>query len=169
MQGVGVGGGSLHYFNVNLRAPARVLDRWPAPLGRAQLDPYYALVEGHLESRPLTAPALRVLPPRTEAFVAAARASGAEPRLAPIAVYTGPDRVNRAGVPQSACVYCGNCMLGCHVHAKTRSTSPTSPRLSGSTAPRSTRCTRSTACAPRPTAAAITSTSGCSPPIALRP
>ena len=59
-----------------------------------------------------------MLPPRTEAFVAAARASGAEPRLAPIAVYTGPDRVNRAGVPQSACVYCGNCMLGCHVHAK---------------------------------------------------
>jgi cholesterol oxidase len=118
MQGVGVGGGSLHYFNVNLRAPARVLDRWPAPLSRAQLDPYYALVEDHLDSRPLTPPALRVMPPRTAAFVAAARASGAEPRLAPIAVYTGPDRVNRAGVPQSACVYCGNCMLGCHVHAK---------------------------------------------------
>jgi cholesterol oxidase len=118
IQGVGVGGGSLHYFNVNLRAPARVLDRWPAPLGRSRLDPYYALVEDHLESRPLTPPALRVLPPRTDAFVAAARATGGAPQLVPIAVYTGPDRTNAAGVPQSACTYCGNCMLGCHVHAK---------------------------------------------------
>jgi cholesterol oxidase len=118
LQGVGVGGGSLHYFNVGLRAPARVLDRWPAPLGRAPLDPYYELVEGHLETRPLTAPAARVLPPRTEAFLAAARTSGGDPRLVPINVYTGPDRTNRSGVPQSACVYCGNCMLGCHVHAK---------------------------------------------------
>jgi cholesterol oxidase len=36
-----------------------------------------------------------------------------------IAVYTGPERHNpHGGVPQSACVYCGNCGLGCHVHAK---------------------------------------------------
>jgi len=118
IQGVGVGGGSLHYFNVNLRAPARVLDRWPAPLTRAQLDPYYALAEDNLESRALSPPALRVLPPRTAAFLSAAQASGGKPQLTPIAVYTGPDRTNRGGVAQSACVYCGNCMLGCHVHAK---------------------------------------------------
>jgi cholesterol oxidase len=118
IQGVGVGGGSLHYFNVNLRAPARVVDRWPAPLTRAQLDPYYALAEANLESRALAPPALRVLPPRTQAFMSAAQASGGKPLLAPIAVYTGPDRTNAGGVAQSACVYCGNCMLGCHVHAK---------------------------------------------------
>lgn len=118
IQGVGVGGGSLHYFNVNLRAPARVVDRWPAPLTRAQLDPYYELAEDNLESRALAPPSLRVLPPRTAAFMAAAQASGGKPQLTPIAVYTGPDRTNRGGVAQSACVYCGNCMLGCHVHAK---------------------------------------------------
>jgi cholesterol oxidase len=118
IQGVGVGGGSLHYFNVNLPAPARVLDRWPKPLGRACLDRYYGLVLERLDSRPFSPPAGRLLPPRTEAFLAAARAADARPVLAEIAVYSGPDRLNASGVAQSACTYCGNCMLGCHVQAK---------------------------------------------------
>ena len=118
IQGVGVGGGSLHYFNVNLPAPARVLDRWPKPLGRACLDRYYGLVLERLDSRPFSPPAGRRLPPRTEAFLAAARAADARPVLAEIAVYSGPDRLNASGVAQSACTYCGNCMLGCHVQAK---------------------------------------------------
>jgi len=119
LQGVGVGGGSLHYFNVGLRAPARVFGRWPKPLGRDRLDPYYDLVAERLDSKPLAPPAGRELPPRTQAFVAAARAAnGHEPALVPIAVHTGADRTNWAGVAQSGCVYCGNCMLGCHVQAK---------------------------------------------------
>ena len=119
LQGVGVGGGSLHYFNVNLPAPARVLDRWPKPLGRATLDVYYDRARARLDSRPLSPPAGRALPLRTVAFQAAVRAAGVgEPSLADIAVYTGADRKNWAGVSQSACVYCGNCMLGCHVNAK---------------------------------------------------
>jgi cholesterol oxidase len=119
LQGVGVGGGSLHYFNVNLPAPARVLDRWPRPLSRSTLEPYYDRARERLDSRPLSPPAGRTLPPRTQAFQRAVRAAGlGEPVLTDIAVYTGPDRQNWAGVAQSACVYCGNCMLGCHVHAK---------------------------------------------------
>jgi cholesterol oxidase len=35
-----------------------------------------------------------------------------------ICVYTGPEKINRQGIVQDGCVYCGNCMLGCHVHAK---------------------------------------------------
>src|SRR5262249_38675729 len=31
---------------------------------------------------------------------------------------TGPEKPNRHGIVQDGCVYCGNCMLGCHVHAK---------------------------------------------------
>lgn len=118
IQGVGVGGGSLHYFNVNLRAPARVLDRWPKPLGRVCLDRYYGLALERLGSQPLTPPAGRSLPPRTQAFLAAARALDAAPELAPIAVHSGPDRLNESGIAQSACTYCGNCLLGCHVQAK---------------------------------------------------
>jgi cholesterol oxidase len=118
IQGAGVGGGSLHYFNVNVRAPARVLDRWPKPLGRTCLDPYYAVALERLDSKPLEVPTGRDLPRRTRAFIAAAREVKAAPSLADLAVYTGPDRVNAAGVAQSACTHCGNCMLGCHLHAK---------------------------------------------------
>lgn len=118
IQGVGVGGGSLHYFNVGLRAPARVLARWPRPLGRDQLDPYYDLVQARLESRPLTPPPGRALPPRTQAFLAAARGAGATPGLTQIAVHTDGERRNRAGIAQAACTYCGNCMLGCQAQSK---------------------------------------------------
>lgn len=118
IQGVGVGGGSLHYFNVGLRAPARVLARWPRPLSREQLDPYYDLVQARLESKPLTPPQGRALPPRTQAFLAAARGTSAQPVLANIAVYTGAERHNWAGTAQAPCTYCGNCMLGCQVQAK---------------------------------------------------
>lgn len=121
IQGVGVGGGSLHYFNVNLRAPDRVFrnGRWPAVIDRATLDPYYALAEQVLDSRPFEPPEGRRLPDRTKAFLEAAARAGRKPELVKIAVYTGSGRTNRYGGDlQEACVYCGNCMLGCHVLAK---------------------------------------------------
>ena len=72
-----------------------------------------------LDAVPLCPPQGRELPPRTTALREAAQATGRQAELLKIAVYTGPDRLNpHGGVPQSACVYCGNCMIGCHVHAK---------------------------------------------------
>lgn len=121
IQGVGVGGGSLHYFNVHLRAPATIFSapRWPARLTRAVLDPYYDRAEKILESRPLTPPAGLPLPPRTRVFMDAAQRAGKSARQVEIGVYTGPERTHPlGGNVQSACVYCGNCLLGCHVHAK---------------------------------------------------
>lgn len=121
IQGVGVGGGSLHYYNAHMRAPEAIFrrERWPERMSRKLMDPYYELVQGMLESRPLTPPAGRALPDRTAVFMAAARQAGYEPGLVDIAVYTGPERKSRFGDHvQSACVYCGNCMLGCHVQAK---------------------------------------------------
>jgi cholesterol oxidase len=118
VQGVGVGGGSLHYFNVHIRAPERIFRGWPSPLTRAVLEPYYDQVQAKLESKPLVAPDGRQLPPRTLAFCEAARRTGATARLVDIAVYTGPDRLNEAQVRQSACNYCGDCMLGCHLQSK---------------------------------------------------
>lgn len=43
IQGAGVGGGSLHYFNVNLAADPRIFEdrRWPAAVTRLTLDPHY--------------------------------------------------------------------------------------------------------------------------------
>ena len=87
IQGVGVGGARCT-ISTSTCAGAGI-DRWPAPLGRTQLDPYYALVEDHLGPRPLAPPALRVgctsraptrsWPPRERR--AAIRAPGADRRL----------------------------------------------------------------------------------------
>lgn len=119
IQGVGVGGGSLHYFNVHIRTPASVMKRiFPREVSREVLDPYYDRVQARLESKPLRPPLGRDLPPRTNVFMDASRAAGHAPRMLDIAVYTGPDRHNAAGVAQSACVYCGNCLLGCHTQGK---------------------------------------------------
>lgn len=120
IQASGVGGGSLVYFNVHIRTPKEIFEdpRWPRGVKRDTLNPYYDKAKDVLEARPLTPPADLQMPKRTEAFLAAARAVGKPGELVDICVYTGPDKINRQGVPQSGCVYCGNCMLGCHVHAK---------------------------------------------------
>ena len=121
IQGSGVGGGSLVYFNVHIRPPKNIFERpeWPARIKLARMVPYYEMVQGMLEARPLDPPEDRRLPPRTEAFMDAANETKRNPGLVKIAVYTGPERHHPiGGALQNACVYCGNCMLGCHVHAK---------------------------------------------------
>lgn len=121
IQAAGVGGGSLCYFNVHLRVPNEVIQRykWPDAVNRNILDPYYDLVKDMLDAVPLTPPEGRRMPPKTEAFLTAAEKAGKKPKLVDIAVYTGPDRKSPHGSNiQSACVYSGNCLFGCHVHAK---------------------------------------------------
>lgn len=121
IQGCGVGGGSLHYFNVHLRTPAEIFSQpsWPKVITREILDPYYALAEDMLDSKAIIPPEDRVLPRRTQAFLAAATAIGGKAELVPIAVHTGNDRNNpHSSIPQAACNYCGNCLLGCDLHSK---------------------------------------------------
>jgi cholesterol oxidase len=120
IQASGVGGGSLVYFNVHIRTPKEIFEdpRWPQTVKRDVLNEFYDKARDMLEARPLTPPADLAMPARTEAFLAAAQNTGRKPELMEICVYTGPERVNRHGVTQDGCVYCGNCMLGCHVHAK---------------------------------------------------
>jgi cholesterol oxidase len=120
VQGSGVGGGSLVYFNVHIRTPPEIFEhpRWPRGVKRDRLDPFYDMAKDMLEAKPLTPPAELDMPNRTKAFMAAAEGAGKRAELVDICVYTGPEKVNRQGVRQDGCVYCGNCMLGCHVHAK---------------------------------------------------
>ncbi|MFZ5449940.1 MAG: GMC family oxidoreductase [Thermodesulfobacteriota bacterium] len=121
IQGSGVGGGSLHYFNVHLRTPQQIFVKpeWPVQINRPIMDPYYDLVQDMLDAVPLIPPAGLGLPARTEAFLSAAKGAGRQPELLHIAVYTGSPRENpHGGVPQSPCDYSGNCLLGCQVHAK---------------------------------------------------
>ena len=121
IHGSGVGGGSLHYFNVHIRPPASIFDdsRWPAGIDLESLDPYYRLAHDMLDAVPLSPPDGRRLPARTEVFRDACRAAGREPELVSIAVYTGPGRRNpHGGGEQLCCDYSGNCGLGCATHAK---------------------------------------------------
>ena len=121
IQGCGVGGGSLHYFNVHLRPPVSIFDdpRWPAEIGMEILDPYYELARDMLDAEPLSPPAGRELPARTTAFLEACARAKRTGELVPIAVYTGPGRRNPHGfVPQQPCDYSGDCMIGCVPQAK---------------------------------------------------
>jgi cholesterol oxidase len=120
IQASGVGGGSLVYFNVHIRTPPEIFEnpRWPKSVKRDVLNPFYDKARDVLEARPLTPPAEYNMPLRTEGFMAAAQGAGRKAELMEICVYTGPEKINRQGIVQDGCVYCGNCMLGCHVHAK---------------------------------------------------
>jgi cholesterol oxidase len=114
----GVGGGSLVYANVQLRAHPEVFSAgWPAELSRAVLDPYYERVESVLEPRPTPEqPSLA----KVRAFREMAAAAGEQATGLPIAVYFGDhDRVNPfGGVPQSPCTNLARCNIGCPNHAK---------------------------------------------------
>jgi cholesterol oxidase len=113
----GVGGGSLVYANVQLRAPADVFDQdWPAALDREVLDPWYDRTEEALQPRPTPAdPAL----PKVRAFAAAGRHVGKESEPLPLAVHFGEPREHPfSGVKQEGCQNLGRCDIGCPVNAR---------------------------------------------------
>ena len=116
IQGCGVGGGSLHYFNVCKQPPAAIFDnpRWPRTVTLQRLSPYYAVARETLAAKPFHPPLGRTLPRRTTAFLDAIKAYGRQPEEVDIAVVS-EDAANGS---QNACIYCGSCLLGCQVNAK---------------------------------------------------
>jgi cholesterol oxidase len=113
----GVGGGSLVYANVQLRAPAEVFDDdWPAAIDRAVLDPWYDKTEDALQPRTTPSdPALE----KVRAFAAAGRHAGKQADLLPLAVHFGEARKHPfSGVEQQGCENLGRCDIGCPIHAK---------------------------------------------------
>ncbi len=113
----GVGGGSLVYANVQLRAPAAVFEKdWPAAIDRAALDPWYDMTEEALQPRTTPPdPALE----KVRAFAASGRHVGKEAELLPLAVHFGEARKHPfSDVEQEGCQNLGRCDIGCPVHAK---------------------------------------------------
>jgi cholesterol oxidase len=109
----GVGGGSLIYANVQLRAPRDVFDQgWPADIDLAELEPYYKRTEDALE--PKHTPAEPHLP-KVAAFAAAGkRETKRDAELLPLAIHFGEDRENPfSGVSQQGCANLGRCNIGC--------------------------------------------------------
>lgn len=131
-----LGGGSQIYANVFLRPPAAVFEQgWPGTLRREVLVPYYDVAQQVLGARtipPAKGARDRRYIKRTEQFQAFARDAQLPTRLADIAVFFGNDysygdggptplgvqEKNRYGALQTSCTYCGECDIGCNVHAK---------------------------------------------------
>ncbi|MBV9604194.1 MAG: GMC family oxidoreductase [Solirubrobacterales bacterium] len=114
----GVGGGSLVYANVQLRAPADVFeeDPWPEAITRAELDPYYDRTELALD--PHETPASSALD-KIRAFDAMAELAGRTATRLPLAVHFGENRRHPfSDVFQQGCQNLGRCDLGCPVLAK---------------------------------------------------
>jgi cholesterol oxidase len=114
----GVGGGSLVYANVQLRAPEDLFEDpdWPAAIDRPGLDPYYDRTEDALQPRETPAePDL----PKVRAFDAMGRRAGREPDRLPLAVHFGEGRRHPfSGVFQQGCDNLGRCDIGCPLLAK---------------------------------------------------
>jgi cholesterol oxidase len=115
MTAAGVGGGSLVYANVQLRAPAEVFAKgWPRAIDRSVLDPYYDRTEEAL--LPMQVPEEL---PKMHAFAAAGRHVGKQAERLPLAVnFEGDRRHPFSGVPQQVCENLGRCDIGCPIHAK---------------------------------------------------
>jgi cholesterol oxidase len=111
----GVGGGSLVYANVQLRAPADVFrEGWPTAIDRDVLDPYYDRTEEAL--LPMTTPEEL---PKMRAFAAAGRRVGKQAQRLPLAVNFEADREHPfSGIHQQRCQNLGRCDIGCPIHAK---------------------------------------------------
>ncbi|MFI6320179.1 FAD-dependent oxidoreductase [Nonomuraea sp. NPDC050556] len=103
-----VGGGSVHYYAVSLRAPSFTFERgggrmWPRSIRRATLDPWYERAE---ESLPVTLLDWKEVSYAGGLFAAACRNAGRTCQPVPVAVDT------------EACVNCGWMVGGCHFGAK---------------------------------------------------
>lgn len=128
----GLGGGSLIYANVLLRMDNELFDGWPGGINRNILDPYYDKVLDTMEASPYPFnQAYYKDTPKTAVLLNAAKNLSTDPEaqsppagLFPdLAVrfkgkFPGEQSNNSHGVIQSSCVKCGECNIGCNIHAK---------------------------------------------------
>ena len=133
-QGAGVGGGSLIYANISIDAkPTTFNAGWPSQISYEVLRPHYERVADMLGSGPLPDGQLTR---RFKLMQEAASKTGAADRFRKLDLavtfddawsYDLPDAVNarhskpwtnRFGKRQGTCFHCGNCDIGCPVHAK---------------------------------------------------
>ncbi|MEK2690662.1 GMC family oxidoreductase [Bdellovibrio sp. GT3] len=129
----GLGGGSLIYANVLYRMPEELFAGWPGGFTRNKLEPYYDKVISMMEARPYpyNSDPYYTDTPKTTAMKNAAQQmqqnpaslTPAEFQLPPLAVrfegeFPGQQSLNSHGAVQSKCNKCGECDLGCNIHAK---------------------------------------------------
>ncbi len=123
----GWGGGSLIYANVLYRMPGEFFAGWPGGITRPMLDPYYDRVLHMMEASPFPHDKPEWPYAQTPKMQALKRAAGqlgpgANLEFPPLAVRfgkePGKEEMNIHGVPQTNCIGCGECDVGCNTHAK---------------------------------------------------
>jgi len=119
--GSGVGGGSLVYTNILSQPGPEFFDAFPAEITGSEMALHYQRVRAMLRPAPLPQ-----RPDKNRAFERAVSEVGdGRPTYPELAIAWGEDPsrpqriVNAAGVTQSTCIHCGECMLGCPNTAKT--------------------------------------------------
>jgi choline dehydrogenase-like flavoprotein len=109
-QAAGLGGGSLIYAAVHLRAPSSVFEHWPVEFQKNALDPYYERVEAMLD--------VQQAPKRWQKTCRMERVAhelnrGGDFFFPPLAINFRADDPSKA-----PCSGCGNCTIGCPTGAK---------------------------------------------------
>jgi cholesterol oxidase len=119
--GCGLGGTSLINANISLAPEPRIFEDpvWPEAVRQdarsGVLEPFFQYALDMLGAAPF--PSQMPESPKMKAFTSAARRLNLQVSRPPINVtfQAGP---NAAGVEQSACVGCGDCVSGCNYNAK---------------------------------------------------
>jgi len=129
----GLGGGSLIYANVLLEMPPEYFEKWPYGINRETLDPYYDKVLSMMEASPYPFgkdPYYTDTPKSKYFSEVADKMPLAEDQLGKtefefpnLAVrfkgdFPAEQTMNKHGKLQSKCNKCGECDIGCNIHAK---------------------------------------------------
>lgn len=129
----GLGGGSLIYANVLLRMPEVYFKGWPYGINSETLEPFYKNVISTMEASPypLKENNYYADTPKSQIYETISKnitksSDGiAEPRFfrPDLAVrfngnFPGEQSKNSHGATQSSCIKCGECDIGCNIHAK---------------------------------------------------
>jgi len=121
--GCGLGGTSLINANVSIPPDPRVFDdpHWPQAFKndvKSLLQSGYERAQAMLQ--PLPFPTTFSSPEKLQAMETSAQFLGKEVTRLPInvAFHETPDNINHVGVEQPPCNFCGDCVSGCNVGAK---------------------------------------------------
>jgi cholesterol oxidase len=129
----GLGGGSLIYANVLMRMPAPFFEGWPIEINRQTLDPHYDRVLETMEASPYPfgKDPYYTDTPKTKTFkdLSAQLPTPSDATSKPEFIFPdlairfkgdfpGQQMPNSHGAIQSKCTKCGECDIGCNIHAK---------------------------------------------------
>jgi cholesterol oxidase len=129
----GLGGGSLIYANVLMRMPAENFQGWPEEINRNTLDIYYDKVIDTMEasSYPFETDPYYTNTQKTHVLQKISKTleksddAVSDPKFIfpHLAIrfegsFPGEQMKNKHGAIQSKCTKCGECDIGCNIHAK---------------------------------------------------